>query len=44
MLIERGIALGLREREVVKTVRSGMQAGEGSPRGPTTRSSPEPEL
>lgn len=44
MLIERGIALGLREREVVKTVRSGMQAGEGSPRGPTARSSPEPEL
>lgn len=43
MLIERGIALGLREREVVKTVHSGMRAGEGSPRGPTGRETPEPE-
>lgn len=44
MLIERGIALGLREREVVKTVHSGMRAGEGSPRGPTTRGTQEPDL
>lgn len=44
MLIERGIALGLREREVVKTVRSGMQAGEGSPRGPTARRTPDLDL
>jgi hypothetical protein len=35
LLIQRGIAIGLREREVVKTVRSGLRAGEGSPRGPT---------
>jgi hypothetical protein len=35
LLIEQGIAIGLREREVVKTVHSGLRAGEGSPRGPT---------
>ena len=34
LLIEHGIALGLREREVVTTVHSGLRAGEGSPRGP----------
>jgi hypothetical protein len=41
LLIRRGIAIGLREREVVKTVRSGLHAGEGSPHGPT-RSEIEP--
>ena len=35
LLIEQGIAIGLREREVVKTVHSGLTAGQGSPRGPT---------
>jgi hypothetical protein len=35
LLIQHGIAIGLREWEVVKTVRSGLRAGEGSPRGPT---------
>jgi len=35
LLIEQGIAIGLREREVVRTVHSGLRAGEGSPRGPT---------
>jgi len=35
LLIENGIALGLRQREVVTTVHSGLRAGEGSPRGPT---------
>lgn len=35
LLIEQGIALGLREREVVLTVHSGLRAGEGSPRAPT---------
>lgn len=35
LLIEHGIALGLREREVVRTVHSGLRAGEGSPRGLT---------
>jgi hypothetical protein len=34
LLIEQGIAVGLREREVVKTVHSGLKAGEGSPRSP----------
>lgn len=32
LLIERGIATGLREREVVQTVHSGLRAGEDSPR------------
>lgn len=41
LLIQHGIAIGLREREVVDTVRSGLQAGEGSPRGPTDHG-PEP--
>jgi hypothetical protein len=35
LLIEHGIAIGLREREVVTTVHSGLRAGEGTPRGPT---------
>lgn len=35
LLIEHGIAIGLREREVVTTVHSGLRAGEGSPRGPS---------
>ena len=35
LLIEQGIAIGLREREVVKTVHSGLSAGQGAPRGPT---------
>lgn len=35
LLIEHGIALGLREREVVKTVYSGLRAGEGAPSGPS---------
>jgi hypothetical protein len=35
LLIEQGIAIGLREREVVTTVHSGLTAGQGSPRGPT---------
>ena len=34
LLIEQGIAIGLREREVETTVRSGLRAGEGEPRGP----------
>lgn len=34
LLIEQGIAIGLREREVVLTVHSGLRAGEGSPRAP----------
>lgn len=37
LLIEHGIALGLREREVVTTVHSGLRAGEGSPRSPSPR-------
>jgi len=42
LLIENGIALGLRQREVVTTVHSGLRAGEGSPRGPTASASFEP--
>lgn len=40
LLVQRGIAIGLREREVVNTVRSGLHAGEGSPRGPTEGAEP----
>lgn len=36
LLIEHGIALGLREREVVTTVHSGLRAGGGSPRAPSS--------
>jgi hypothetical protein len=35
VLLRAGIELGLRDREVAGTVRSGLSAGEQSPRGPT---------
>lgn len=36
LLVEHGIALGLREREVVSTVHSGLRAGERAPSIPAT--------
>jgi hypothetical protein len=34
VLVDEAVALGLGEREAVRTVRSGLQAGEAAPRGP----------
>ncbi len=37
LLVDQGMAIGLGEREATGTVRSGLRAGEGVPRGPAHR-------